>query len=75
MPSNILHVHLIANPLGPVALVVLVPEAFVIRNIGMLPATLVSGAMWAILVDGLGTSTASAITRFATAVAVAATSS
>jgi hypothetical protein len=45
VPSSILEVHLVANPLGPVSLVLFVPETSVVGYIGVLPATFVLGAL------------------------------
>ncbi len=68
MPSSVFDVHLITNPLGPVTLVLLVPEAALVGQVGMFSAAFELCAMRTIFVDGLvATSSTTAIARLAAA--------
>lgn len=66
VPSSVFDIHLVTDPLGPVSLVFLVPEAAIVRYVRMFPATFELGTVRAVLVDGLvAAASSTAITRLA----------
>ena len=65
MPSFVFHVHFIANPFCSISLILLVPEAAVIGDVGVFPAALELLAVGAFFVDCSFFSSSSAVTRAA----------
>ena len=66
MPSFVLDIHLIADPLGMVPLILLIQEATFVWNVGVLPAALELLAVRTILVDGMPVSSSMTIPGAAT---------
>jgi hypothetical protein len=66
VPSFVLDIHLVADPLGTIPLILFITEATFVWNVGVLPAVLELLAVRTILVDGTPVSSSTTIPGAAT---------